>query len=295
MIAPVLTPFTPELAPDAQRLVRLCRWLIARDTGLAVFGTTSEASSLTVVEKITLLDTLVAAGMPPERLLPGTGCCALGDTVELTRHAVRHGCGGVLMLPPYYFKGVSDEGLYASYSEVIQRVGDARLRIYLYHIPQTSQVPLSLGLIERLLNAYPGTVVGIKDSSGDWNSVRGYIEAFAANGFAVYPGSEALLLPALRAGGAGCISAQANINPDAIVRLYRRFRQPDADAQQADLLALRAVLLKFPMMAALKAVVAHYAQDDTWLTLRPPLVRLDPERRAELFAAMPAGFSMSDL
>lgn len=295
VIAPVITPFGPDLRPDPGRLVKLCRWLLAQDTGLAVFGTTSEANSLSVGEKLVLLDALVDAGLPTTRMLPGTGCCALTDTVELTRHAVRHRCAGVLMLPPFYYKGVTDDGLFASYSEVIQRVGDARLRIYLYHIPQVSQVPLSLALIERLLGAYPGTIAGIKDSSGDWNSVRALLDRFAPRGFAVFPGSEALLLAAMRAGGAGCISATANVNPAAIGELYRGWQRPDANEQQAALDALRTALLKYPMIAALKALVAHFARDEAWARLRPPLVALSAGDRAALLASLPAGFSITGL
>ena len=295
VIAPVVTPFAADLSPDAARLTRHCRWLLAREAGLAVFGTTSEANSLSVAEKVALLDALVEAGLPPARMMPGTGCCALTDTVLLTRHAVRQGCGGVLMLPPFYYKGVTDDGLFASYSEVIQRVGDARLRIYLYHIPQVSQVPLSPALIERLLAAYPGTVAGIKDSSGDWNSVRTLLERFAPRGFAVYPGSESLLLAAMRGGGAGCISAQANVNAAAIVDLYRGWQQPDADARQAALDALRAALVKFPTIAALKAMIAHYARDEAWATVRPPLVALSAEQREALVGSLPAGFAMPGL
>ena len=295
VIVPVVTPFTAGLDPDAPRLVKLCRWLLTRDTGLAVFGTTSEANSLSVGEKIALLDALVDAGLPVARMMPGTGCCALPDTVELTRHAVRHGCGGVLMLPPFYYKVATDDGLFASFSEVIQRVGDERLRIYLYHIPPVSQVPLSPALVERLITAYPRTVVGIKDSSGDWNSVRTLLERFAPRGFAVFPGSEALLLAAMRQGGAGCISAQANVNPAAIVQLYRTWQAPGAETQQAALDALRAVLIKFPVIAALKTLHAHFSRDDAWATLRPPLIRLSTVERAALVAALPAGFAIAGL
>src|SRR5439155_11919801 len=122
-------------------------------------------------------------------------------------------CAGVLMLPPFYYKNVSDEGLFRSYAEVIERVGDARLRIYLYHIPPVSQVPISLALIERLLDAYPGTIAGIKDSSGDWNNTHAMLERFQPQGFDVFAGSETFLLATLRGGGAGCISATANVNP----------------------------------------------------------------------------------
>jgi 4-hydroxy-tetrahydrodipicolinate synthase len=295
VIAPVVTPFGPDLRPDAGRLVKICRWLLARDTGLAMFGTTSEANSLSVGEKLVLLDALIDSGLPAGRMMPGTGCCALTDTVELTRHAVRRGCAGVLMLPPFYYKGVTDDGLFASYSEVIERVGDERLRIYLYHIPQVSQTPLSPALIERLLGRYPGTVAGIKDSSGDWNSVRGLLDRFANRGFAVFPGSEALLLAAMRGGGAGCISAQANINPAAIGELYRGWQRPDADALQAALDALRTALLKYPVIAALKAIIANFAGDEAWARVRPPLVSLDAGQRAALVASLPAGFSIAGI
>jgi 4-hydroxy-tetrahydrodipicolinate synthase len=151
VLSPIVTPFTSDLCPDAARLARHCRWLLDNDVGLAVFGTNSEGNSLTVAEKAGLLDALVEAGLPAARMMPGTGTCALPDTVELTRRAVSHGCGGVLMLPPFYYKDVSDDGLFASFAEVIERVGDARLRVYLYHIPQVSRVPISLALIDRLL------------------------------------------------------------------------------------------------------------------------------------------------
>ena len=186
VLAPVVTPFTSDLRPDVARLVRHCRWLLDNDVGLAVFGTNSEANSLTVAEKLELLDALVEAGLPAARMMPGTGTCALPDTVELTRRAVAHGCGGVLMLPPFYYKGVSDDGLFASFAEVIERVGDPRLRIYLYHIPPVSMVPISLPLIDRLLRRYPGTIAGIKDSSGDWNNTRAMLEQFQPRGFDVF-------------------------------------------------------------------------------------------------------------
>ena len=148
VLAPVVTPFTPRLAPDAGRFVRHCRWLLGHGcSGLAVFGTNSEANSLSVEERMELLEALVQGGVPPETLMPGTGCCALTDSVRLTGHAVKLGCGGALMLPPFYYKGVSDEGLFRAFAEVIERVADQRLRLYLYHIPPVAQVAISLELI----------------------------------------------------------------------------------------------------------------------------------------------------
>jgi 4-hydroxy-tetrahydrodipicolinate synthase len=296
VLAPVVTPFTADLRPDADRLVRHCRWLLDRDVGLAVFGTNSEANSLTLQERLALLDALIAAGIPPQRMMPGTGCCAFPDTVELTRRAVEHGCAGVLMLPPFYYKGVSDDGLFATYAEVIERVGDERLRIYLYHIPPVSQVPVSLALIERLLARYPGTIAGIKDSSGDWNNTRAMLERFQPRAFDVFAGSETFLLATLRGGGAGCISATANVNPAAIAALAREWQTPEADARQAALDAVRAAFQKFPMIPALKGGIAHFSGDEGWATPRPPLMALTFEQRRQLVDALEAlRFSMPDL
>jgi 4-hydroxy-tetrahydrodipicolinate synthase len=213
VLSPVVTPFRSDLSPDAERFVRHCRWLLSQNVGLAAFGTNSEANSLSADERIELLDHLVAAGLDTSRMMPGTGCCALPETVRLTAHALKVGCAGVLMLPPFYYKGVSDDGLFRSFAEVIERVGDRRLRVYLYHIPPVAQVPITLGLIERLLKAYPDSVAGIKDSSGDWGNTKAVLDAFAASGFDVFPGSETFLLASMRAGAVGCISATANIIP----------------------------------------------------------------------------------
>src|SRR5205823_2749882 len=166
-----------------------------------------------VSERLELLEALVMAGLDPARMMPGTGCCALTDTVRLTTHAVQLGCAGVLMLPPFYYKDVTDKGLYRTFSDIIQRVGDARLRIYLYHIPPVAVVGISLPLIERLLKAYPGTIAGIKDSSGNWSNTKAMLDAFATSEFDVCVGSESFLLANMRHGGAGCISATANVNP----------------------------------------------------------------------------------
>jgi 4-hydroxy-tetrahydrodipicolinate synthase len=286
VLSPVVTPFDRELRPDGERLAKHCRWLLEQGVGLAVFGTNSEANSMSVAEKIALLDTLVAAGIPTARMMPGTGTSAIPDTVELTRHAVQLGCAGVLMLPPFYYKGVSDEGLFRSYAEVIERVGDNRLRIYLYHIPPVAQVSINLALIERLLKAYPGTIAGVKDSSGDWANTSAMLEQFQPHGFDVFAGSEAFLLRTLRGGGMGCITAAANVNPGPIAQLAGSWQQPNADDQQAALNAVRAVFQQFPMIPALKAAIAHYSADPAWATVRPPLVELDSAQRAALAQAL---------
>jgi len=195
---------------------------------------------------------------------------------------VKLACGGVLMLPPFYYKGVSDDGLFRSFAEVVERVGEATLRVYLYHIPPVSNVPITLTLIERLLKAYPGVIAGAKDSSGDWSNTKAMLDRFAAAGFDVFPGAETFLLAGMRNGGAGCISATANVNPAAIARLYDSWRGADADAQQKRLDEIRATFAKYPMIPALKAAVAHWSGIAEWATVRPPLVALTREQSSAL-------------
>jgi 4-hydroxy-tetrahydrodipicolinate synthase len=296
VFSPLVTPFNSDLQPDAARLVKHCRWLLSQDVGLAVFGTNSEANSMSVAEKSKLLDALIEAGIPTDRLMPGTGCCALTYTVLLSRHALQHRVSRVLMLPPFYYKGVSDDGLYASFSEVIQRVGDERLAIYLYHIPQVSNVPITLGLIERLLKAYPTAIAGIKDSSGDWNNTEAMLKQFQPQGFDVFAGSERFLLATLRGGGAGCITATGNVNPGPIASLYKTWRQADADKQQQALSDTRGLFEKFSMIPALKAAVAHFGKDPEWALVRPPLVSLTRQQSDALAASLEShGFSMPGL
>ncbi len=307
VLAPVLTPFKADLSPDRERFIAHCKWLLSQNCGLAVFGTTSEANSLSIEERSTLLDALVAAGVDTSRMMPGTGCCSITETVNLTAQAVKHGCAGVLMLPPFYYKGVSEEGLYRYFSEVVQRVGDARLRIYLYHIPPVALVGITTGLVERLLKSYPNAIAGMKDSSGDWNNTKTFLDAFsetarpaptarAARTFDVFVGSESFLLANMRNSGAGTISATANVNPAAIHKLYAEVRnrtggnsagRADLDEQQAKLNVVRDLFgKKYPMISALKQAMAIYANDPAWRTVRPPLVELTAEQAKTLAAEL---------
>lgn len=291
VLSPVVTPFDENLNPDEGRWLAHCRWLLSQDCGLAIFGTNSEANSLSVAERRRLLDAASGAGLDGARMMPGTGACALPETVELTKAAIAMGAAGVLMLPPFYYKAVSDDGLFAFYSEVIQRVGDDALRIYLYHIPPVAQVPITLDLIQRLLTEYPGTIVGIKDSSGDWSNTRPMIERF--ENFDVFAGSEQFLLDTMRAGGAGCISATANINPAAIHALYANWQSDKAGERQDAITAFRKAIMEFPMIPALKAVIGLITDDAGWGQVRPPLVRLDEAQRARLSEVLSRhGFEM---
>ena len=303
VLAPVVTPFKADLSPDCERFIRHCQWLLSQDCGLAVFGTNSEANSMAAEERSTLLDAVVADGIDPSRMMPGTGCCSIAETVELTTHAVRHGCAGVLMLPPFYYKDLSEEGLYRYFSEVVQRAGDTRLKIYLYHIPPVAIVGITPKLVERLLKAYPNAIAGMKDSSGDWNNTKTFLDAFAENGFDVFVGSESFLLANMRNGGVGTISATANVNPAAIHKLYRQWNTAgdadNADQQQSKLNAVREVFSsrKFPStIAALKQAIAIYRNDPEWSRVRPPLVELTKEQAKLLAAELKAiGFAMPDI
>jgi 4-hydroxy-tetrahydrodipicolinate synthase len=278
VLAPVVTPFRSDLSVDHARLVTHCRWLLSQECGLALLGTNSEANSLSLEERHSLLDAIAEAGLPPARMMPGTGCCSLPETIALTRHAVELGCAGVLMLPPFYYKGVSDDGLFAYFSEVIQRIGDSRLHIYLYHIPPVAQVPLSLALLEHLLSEHPKNVIGMKDSGGDWS----YTQSVLANlpDFRVFVGSEQFLLAGMRHGAIGCISATANVNPAAIYDLHVHWQAPGADEKQSALTSTREV----------------YSGDPGWGTVRPPLVPLIAAQRQHLSQALTArGFAMPQL
>src|SRR5213594_3605525 len=297
VLAPVVTPFKADFSPDCERFIRRCQWLLSQDCGLAVFGTNSEANSMAAEERSTLLDAVVAAGIDPSRMMPGTGCCSIAETVELTTHAVRHGCAGVLMLPPFYYKDVSEEGLYRYFSEVVQRVGDTRLRIYLYHIPPVAIVGITARLVERLLKSYPNAIAGMKDSLGDWKNTKSFLDAFAKDDFDVFVGSESFLLANMRHGGVGTISATANVDPAAIHKLYREWNTADeADQQQSKLNVVREVFSsrKFPsMIAALKQAIAIYENDPEWTRVRPPLVELTTEQAKLLAAELKAiGFAV---
>lgn len=287
VLAAVLTPVGPDLAPDHATWIAHCRSLLAEGCdGLAVLGTTSEANSFSLAERLAMLDALGAAGIPGARLIPGTGCCAIPDTVALSRKAVELGAAGVLMLPPFYYKPVTDEGLFAAYSEVIQRVGDARLRIYLYHIPQNSGVPIPHGLIERLFAAYPDTVVGIKDSAGDFANMEAMCRRFP--GFRVFTGSDAFLLRVLRAGGAGAITACNNVAAPVSARIYADWRNERGAAAQDELGAIRTAIQAYPLVAALKEIVARATGNSGWRRQRPPLEPLDAAAADALMRSLAA-------
>ena len=271
VLVPVLTPFKPDLSPDTEKFIALCKHLLKQGAaGLAVFGTTSEANSLSGAERKALLEALVEAGVPADKLMPGTGACSLTESADLTGHATQLGCGGVLLLPPFYYKGVSDEGIYDFVAEVIARVASDALKIYLYHIPPMAVTGYSLEVVHRLHDDFPDTVVGLKDSSGDWNHTAGLMHNFPT--MAIFPGSEVFLLKGIRNGGAGCITATANVNLPMIRDLFDNWRADDANDRQEAVTAIRLKVQEAgPLIPALKAYVAHQTGDDDWAVVRPPL------------------------
>jgi 4-hydroxy-tetrahydrodipicolinate synthase len=294
VLVPALTPFTAAGEPDAGRFVAFCRWLLDQGAdGLAIFGTTSEANSMSSGERMELLDRLVAAGIPPARLMPGTGACSVTEAATLIRHAVGHGVGGVLMLPPFYYKGMSDDGVYDFIARVIDKVGSAALRMYLYHIPPQTQIPFTLDLVGRLIKDFPTAVVGLKDSSGDWNNTAALLDAFP--GLAVFPGSEVFLLDGLRKGGVGCITATGNVNVPGIRKVYENWRTPQADALQAEITLARKTIQAYPMVPALKRIVAHFHHDPAWAAVRPPMVPLTEAQSTALIADLAKiGFTLGE-
>ena len=296
VLSPVLTPFKDDGSPDAQKLLKQCQWLEANGVGQAIFGTNSEANSISAPQKMDTLTALIKGGLNPAHMMPGTGATSIDETVTMTRHAVQHKCAGVLMLPPFYYKDVTDDGLFAFYSEVIQKVGDAGLQIYIYNIPPVTKINLSLSLLEHLSKAYPKTIVGMKDSSGDWAYTESVIKLLAPSGFRVYAGSEVFLMRTLHAGGVGCISATANVNPRAMSQLAAHWQESDADQHQTALDQLRSIFAQYQMIAGMKTAVAHYSKDSEWLRVRPPLMQLSADHQAKLLSELQKiNFSMPGL
>ncbi len=283
--AAVLTPFDDGLEPNLKAYVAHCRWLLASGCdGLAPLGTTGEANSLSLAQRLGLIEAGAEAGLPMERCIIGTGSAALADAVALTKAAVKAGSAGALLLPPFYYKNPSEDGLFAFFSEVIQRVGDGKLRCYLYHFPQMSAVPITPALIARLKAAYGAIIAGVKDSSGDWSYTANLLKEIP--GFGVYSGTEEFLLANLRAGGAGCISASTNITAPLAQAVYRAWQQEDADALQESLTAARLVLQAFPLQGGLKELMARRTGDRQWLNIIPPNRPLSPAQRDDLFARL---------
>src|SRR6185437_8502864 len=286
-----LTPLRPDLSIDLPTLIEHSRWHLARGChGIALFGTTGEGTSFSVGERKVALEAVIAAGIPAAALMAGSGCAALSDTIELTAHAVKQGCAGVLTLPPFFFKNLGDDGIYRCFSEIVERVGDERLRIYLYNIPQLSAVRFTPAVIERLRKAYPSVIAGLKDSSGDWNSTKEYLDAFP--GWGLFTGWDPHLRDVVRLGGAGTISGMPNINAAGLRALYDNRLKHEGAALEATATTLIKTVDAAPPTAGLRAVLAHYTGKESWLLRRPPLERNRDQENALVAAVRATGFKL---
>ena len=281
--AAVLTAMRADLSIDLDLMAAQCRWLMANGcNGLGVLGTTGEANSLGFNERIGLMEGLVERGIPARLMLPGCGVPAITDTVAMARRAGELGCRGVLVLPPFFYKNPSEDGLFAYYSEVAQRIGGA-VKIYFYHFPAQSAVPVTIPLIERLLKAHPGAFQGIKDSTGDFAQTKSYIDAFAKDGFEVYCGDDGALLMNLQAGGAGSISAASNVSCATNAVVYANWDNATGVAAQVTLSAMRSAVTSAPLIPGLKALLARHTGNDSWLNIRPPHTKVSAEVAQRLF------------
>ncbi len=291
VFAAVLTPVTANLDPDLDLMAAHCKWLLANGCdGLGILGTTGEANSFGLKERIAIIEGLVERGVPGDVLMPGVGCCARIDTAFLCEAALRVGAKGVLMLPPFFYKNMTDQGLFDAFAGVIDSVADDKLKVYLYHFPQMSGVPITYGVIEKLLKAYPETVVGMKDSSGDLENMAGAAERFP--GFACFAGADDLMLPLMRRGGVGCITALANVSSPLNAKVYKMYTEDGEsealEAVHAELTAMRQTVSAYPYPPGLKALMARHSGNGSWLNIRPPFVNLPDADRDALFAAFDA-------
>lgn len=276
VISPILTPFQSDGEIATELYVSHAR--ASLDAGihfLSPFGTTGEAAAVGTAERMRTLEALVAAGVPADRLMPGTGLCALPDTVDLTRHATELGCAATMVLPPFYYP-TSEDGLFDYYARLIDSVDSEKLRICLYHIPQMSGVAVSADLTARLNTAFPETVVAYKDSSGDWENTKAVIDA--APNVSVFPASETHLVQGLEQGAAGCISATCNSNASVIAAYFNAHLAGDTkvcDALRHEMIAHRKAVQDAGFIPALKSMFSDATGNSTWLNVRPPMPSID--------------------
>ena len=276
LLVPMLTPFTEDLSIDTTRAADYCQSLLDDGAdGIVLLGTTGEANSLTADERRSLLETLCRQGIPAERFMVGIGGCSWPETAAALQHSAQQGAAAVLMLPPFFYKqpAVGDDGLFEFVSRVIDQTSGAKTPVYLYHIPQVTQIGWSFDLIRRLVNSFPDRIVGIKDSAGDWEHTKQLIAAFPE--LDVFPGFELTLLQTLRTGGVGCITATGNVNLKGIRSLCQSFESAEAESLQEQARTIRlAVQEAGPPITVMKSLLAAKTNDPAWAAVRPPLSRM---------------------
>ncbi|MEX2032477.1 MAG: dihydrodipicolinate synthase family protein [Dehalococcoidia bacterium] len=283
------TPVLEGGSPDHPAFAAHCHALLHEGChGIALLGTTGEANSFSLSQRHELLTKLIEAGVDATRLMPGTSQTNVPDTIGLTRHAVEAGVAATVLLPPFFYKGVSDEGLFRFYAEVIEGVGSDRLRVVLYHIPPIAQVGISAELVSRLREAFPGIVVGIKDSSGKLESMEAFARGFAS--FAVFAGADPLMLPLLRTGGAGCITSSSNLIAAHLRVIFDGWSEPSAQERvikaQERIEAWRDLSNAYVQLPTIKAMLARRRGHPGWTRVRPPLVELTPPEIDRVWSMM---------
>ncbi|MBX2806874.1 MAG: dihydrodipicolinate synthase family protein [Hyphomicrobiales bacterium] len=283
LIAPILTPFNADGTVAQDLYNALAHHLLGNGcVALAPFGTTGEALSVGIDERIAALDGLIADGVDPAQLIPGTGLTNLADTARLSIACLERGCAGIMVLPPFYYKSVPDDGLVAYFSGLVDAIGHSAPNIYLYHIPQVAGVGIPVPVVRALRERFPREIVGIKDSSGDWDNTSALL---SIEGLIVYPGSELPILQALQRGAPGCISATGNLNAEAVSKIISLYDANDlAGAHEAFEAAknFRMMMTEFGPIPAQKMMLAASTGDARWTNLRPPLRPLSNDKAREL-------------
>ena len=281
VLAALVTPFTEALEPDTQTLFAHCRWLLDNGcTGLVMLATAGEANSLSLRQRLGMIDAAGAAGLPLPQMIIGGGSCALDEAVALTKTIAGAGAAAALLLPPFYYRDTGEEGLFRFYATLIERVGAPALRVVLHHRPQASGAPITDALITRLRREFGAIIAGVQNGAGDWPTTRALIANFPE--LAIFSGTERFLLETLRAGGRGCISATLNLTAPLAGAVHEEWESREADGLQRALTTLRHVFDHYPTPQAPKEMLAQVTNLPRWREVLPPLLPLPAERREEL-------------
>jgi len=282
-----VTPLDTNGNPSGERLIQQCQWLMDQGlTGVAPLGTTGEGNSLPLAFRLSVPAMFRDAGFSSDKVIFGTGSCSAGDAVAATKAVVDAGFGNVLVLPPFYYKNVSEDGVVEYFSRIVDGVGSESLRIYLYHFPQLSMTPFTVSLIQRLREAFGLTIAGLKDSSGNFAGTLEFVNAIPD--FDVFPGSEAFLIEGLANGCVGSISATSNASAGLTAATYSAYGEEAAAELQEKLTAVRMAIAEYPLSAALKQIEAWRRQDESWRAVLPPNVALNKKQAADLRQALEA-------
>jgi 4-hydroxy-tetrahydrodipicolinate synthase len=288
VMTPILTPFNDDQSIAYDLYVEHAQWLLAEGIHfISPFGTTGEALSVTVEERMGAVEALIEGGIDPAVLMPGTGLCNLEDTVALTSHAVERGCQAVMTLPPFFYTNASDDGLFTYFSRLVEQVDSPALKVCMYHIPPMAGIGFTPSLARRLAETYPDVFIAYKDSSGNFDNTRAVIEA--APGVAVFPGSEHFLKDGIEIGGMGCISATCNVNPAGIRHVYdvaTGAKSDDLESINGEMVKFRKTIEKYGPIPAMKAMLAEKRADARWCNVRPPILPLPAENTRKLLSEL---------